>query len=206
MTKHTFTTRIQGDMKDSEKNRKRVVFELFGNDREIITMRQKHSNEIGIDARISTGKESALVAFAADCVPVLLSDDHVYAAVHAGWKGTLGRITQKTVEEMKNQGAYEIRAWIGPHIGMCHYDVTEERASSFRNEFGDDFRVASFFENNWHIDLGWVNFLQLQAAGIKKEHIVAPPTCTYCQNDTYFSYRREKGNLDGEIMGVIGIS
>lgn len=204
MIVHTFTTRAQGDMKNSVENRKKVVQKLFGEDREILMMAQKHTSKIGTDALISSRKDVAAAVFAADCVPILLSDNTMFAVIHAGWRGTLGGITKKTVLEMKQNGAGEIHAWIGPHIGMCHYDVPEERAKKFQEAFGSDVRVASFFEGKWHVDLGWANYMHLLTAGVKKEHIKAPPTCTYCQSDTYFSFRKEKNELEGEIMGIIG--
>lgn len=201
---HGFTTRSDGDMKKSEENRKKIIRKLFGSDRQILVMAQKHSNTVGIDSLVSERKDVALAVFAADCVPLLLTDGNLIAAVHAGWKGTLGGITTNTVKEMKSQGCrlQDIRAWIGPHIGMCHYDMPKERAEQFL--LYDDSKAVSFFENRWHVDIGWTNYRQLLDAGVKLEHISAPITCTACQTDTYFSFRKEKNKLAGEIMGVIG--
>lgn len=205
MIVHAFTTRADGDMKKSEENRKKIIRKLFGSDREILVIAQKHSNTVGIDSLVSKRKDIALAVFAADCVPLLLTDGNLIAAVHAGWKGTLGGITTNTVKEMKSQGSRveDIRAWIGPHIGMCHYDVPKERAEQFLSLYNGP-KVASFFENRWHVDIGWTNYHQLLDAGVKSEHISAPITCTACQTDTYFSFRKEKNKLAGEIMGVIG--
>lgn len=205
MIVHAFTTRADGDMKKSEENRRRFVQKLFGSEKKLLTMLQKHTSEVGVDALISDQKNIALAVFAADCVPVLLTDGRLFAVAHAGWKGILGGITTNTVKEMRRQGSRveDIRAWIGPHIGMCHYDVQKERADQFLSLYNDP-KVASFFENRWHVDIGWTNYRQILDCGIKSEHISAPITCTACQTDTYFSFRKEKNKLAGEIMGVIG--
>lgn len=205
MIMHAFTIRNDGDMKKSVTNRKKIIRKLFVSDREILVMAQKHTSEVGVDALISDQKNIALAVFAADCVPLLLTDGRLFAVAHAGWKGTLGGITTNTVKEMKRQGSRveDIRAWIGPHIGMCHYDVQKERADQFLSLYNDP-KVASFFENRWHVDIGWTNYRQLLDAGVKQEHISASITCTACQTDTYFSFRKEKNKLAGEIMGVIG--
>lgn len=202
---HAFTTRTQGDMKNSRANRKKAICDFFGDNREVMTMPQKHTSDIGVDALVTNRKDVALAVFAADCVPILFADGQVIAAAHAGWKGTLGGITTNTINEMKKNGSNpkEIFVWIGPHIGMCHYDVPPDRAQKYEQLFHDP-KIVSFFENKWHIDIGMANYRQLIDAGITPEHIKAPITCTACQVDTYFSYRKEKDELEGEIMGVIG--
>lgn len=203
---HAFTTRKGGDMKKSEANRKKIIRKLFGEDRKLIIMSQKHTNVVGIDALVSNKTDVVLSVFVADCAPILLSDGHIIAAIHAGWRGTLGGLTTNTIEEMKKSGSNpkNIIAWIGPHIGMCHYDVSKERVDKFFGMFGNDPKIASFFEDKWHLDIGWANYRQLTDAGVKPKHINAPPTCTACQIDTYFSYRKDSKETFGEIMGVIG--
>ncbi len=206
---HAFTTRGLGDMKKSKENRTKAMRELFGEERELMFGKQLHTNVVGIDAVVTNKPHAAVGVFVADCVPILLADikKRVIGAVHAGWRGTLGGITTNAIREMNSYGSQpgNIIAVIGPHIGMCHYDVPEERAKKFLAAFGDDRKVASFFEGSWHVDLGWANYRQLLAQGITQEHIDAPPTCTACQIDTYFSYRKDSKETFGEIMGVVGL-
>lgn len=205
---HAFTKRNDGDMKHSEENRKKVVQKLFGHDRELIAMPQKHSNIVGVDALVTKRSDGALAVFSADCVPILLADrkNNCIAAIHAGWRGTLGEITRKTIQEMEKNGSNpkDILAWVGPHIGMCHYDVPEDRAQKFLQAFDHDPKVASYFEGAWHVDIGYANYKQLLDTGVTPAHIDAPPTCTVCQIDTYFSYRKDTPETFGRIMGVIG--
>lgn len=205
---HAYTTRAFGDMKQSEKNRQKIINEFFDNKTSLETGKQEHGNMVGVDALVTKDPHVALGVFVADCVPILLVDikKKIIGVVHAGWKGTLGDITTKTIVEMKKLGSNvsDILVSMGPHIGMCHYDVTEERAQKFLNTFDNDPKVASFFEGSWHLDIGWANYRQLLDTGIKPDHIDAPPTCTVCQVDTYFSFRKDSKKTYGEIMGIIG--
>ena len=208
---HAYTTRILGDMKKSEENRNNVIREVFGDKTMLRTAKQAHGNKVGEDSIVMKGKTGfALGVFTADCVPMLLVDTkkNILAAIHAGWRGTLGGITPNTLDSMKNLGSDvgDIYVSIGPHISMCHYDVPEERAQKFLAAFNHDPKVASYIEGAWRVDIGWANYRQLTDAGVKPEHIDAPPTCTFCQIDTYFSFRKDSKETFGEIMGVIGFA
>ena len=77
------------------------------------------------DGLVTRTPELALMVFSADCVPILMEGDGVVAAVHAGWRGTAKGIVAKAVAEM-DCPADTIRAWIGPAIGPCCYQVGEE--------------------------------------------------------------------------------
>ncbi len=221
---HGYSTRAFGDMKKSEQNRKKVVHDLFGDETALMTAEQVHGSTVGVVsgesdqiagvdalvAKAASGSRLALGVFVADCVPVLLADTkkRIIASIHAGWKGALGSITTKTVGQMEKLGskASDILVSIGPHIGMCHYDVSHERAEKFLKAFGNDPKVAAYFEGAWHVDIGWVNYRQLLTAGITPDHIDAPPTCTACQVDTYFSFRKDTKETFGEILGIIGFT
>jgi len=214
---HGFSVRSMGDMKDSTKNRESYSHAL-GILAPPVLAEQVHGNRIclidedlqnvvlGVDGLLSRGIPIAVVA--ADCVPVLLVDSafHICAVVHAGWQGTLGGIVTNAVDRMVECGASldAIVACIGPHIGMCCYDVPEERASLFAKEYIDLPQVVSFFEGKWHLDIGCANYLQLVTSGILPDNIDAPPMCTSCQVNEFFSYRKDTKDTYGEIMGVIG--
>lgn len=221
---HAYTNRDHGDMKKNKTNRKKVLAGLWGHNIALITAEQVHSGDAvvvnsfqksclsGVDALVYQKKLSdkpvMLGVFVADCLPILMADpkNRVVAVVHAGWKGTLSGITTKTVHLMKSMGSLsqDILVSIGPHIGMCCYDVEEDRAQMFRKTFGDDPKVASIAEGAWHVDLGWVNRKQLIDSGVFLEHIDASSTCTSCQNNEFFSYRKESPETFGEILGLIG--
>ncbi|MEK9143050.1 MAG: peptidoglycan editing factor PgeF [Patescibacteria group bacterium] len=202
---HGFSSRKAGDMRYEAGNRKRFTSAL-GLSASPVFARQTHSNAVPGDGLVSNTFPVAVIS--ADCVPVLLVDPEskVYAAVHAGWKGTLGGIVGNAVGEMVLMGAEarRIYAFIGPHIGACCYSVPEERVKVFTEAFGRDEKMAFTVKGEWHMDIGWVNFRQLLEEGISQDHIDAPPTCTSCQNNEFFSYRKDTKETYGEIMAVIG--
>jgi len=148
----------------------------------------------------------------ADCVPVLLADPvtGAYAAIHAGWRGTLARVALKGLEQMRRQYGTEpenVMVAIGPAAGACCYEVGTEVIDAFNTEFPDQpdlFRPTR--DGHACIDLLCVNRNQLAGAGVKTGKVFAAPLCTMCRTDLFFSYRREK-NVQGKVgrlMSVIG--
>jgi YfiH family protein len=138
----------------------------------------------------------------ADCVPVLLVSPRkrTAAAVHAGWKGTVQGIAfQAAVELMKQSGVNpdELHAAIGPSIGPCCFEVQEDVAAHFpefcKREVGD----------RWLVDLWKTNELQLLNAGLKPEHVHVSRMCTVCDNEHFFSHRRDKGKT-GRMVAFVG--
>lgn len=208
---HAFSSRVLGDMKKDRENRKKFLNLLALQEKSVATAQQIHSNKVGVDALVldKDSTFSAAAVFVADCVPILCVDSEakVIAAIHAGWKGTLGKITGNTIQAMQKAGAEaeNIIVSIGPHIGMCCYDVVENRAKAFLDAFGGDPKVVSTVEGKRHVDLGYANYLQLISVGVRVEHIDAPPTCTSCQVNEFFSYRKDSKETFGEMMAVIGL-
>lgn len=216
---HGFSNRSAGDMEHSGERRGSFARKL-GFKISPLLSEQVHDNRIqtvdrqsvgivsGVDGLVSYGAPLAVVA--ADCVPVLLVDPvgHVCAAVHAGWKGALGGVVGNAVKEMVRIGANarRIYAALGPHIGLCCYNAPEDRVRLFEDRFGRDEKMAARIDGRWHLDIGWVNFRQLLKAGILADHIDAPPTCTSCQNNTFFSFRKDSKETYGEMMAIIGLA
>lgn len=214
---HGFSQRSAGDMEQSGENRDQFVHKL-GFKTSPVLAEQVHDNRIqtvdaqsvgimsGVDGLVSRDVPVAVVM--ADCVPVLLVDafGKAYAAVHAGWKGTLGGVVGNAVKEMVRVGADTRRTWavVGPHIGACCYHVPEERVRAFTARFGSDEKMAFKIKGEWHLDIGWANYRQLLTAGLLADHIDAPPTCTSCQNNEFFSYRKDSKKTFGKMMAVIG--
>lgn len=92
------------------------------------------------DALITNQPELLLAVQVADCLPILLVDPkkRVVAAVHAGWRGTVKRIAEKTVGEMRalfGCRPQDIRAVIGPGIHRCCYEVGREVVERFEAQF-----------------------------------------------------------------------
>lgn len=137
------------------------------------------------DAMVSKQKNIILAVKTADCVPVLLYDPsaQVGGVIHSGWKGTLAHIVQKTIQAMKQQGAsaHHIQAFLGPAINACCYNVPDERIAAFKE--------AGLPVHGHALCLAESIVLQLKEEGV--DRVTVPVTCTSCQSDKYFSYRRE---------------
>jgi YfiH family protein len=212
----------------------------------LITLRQVHSDVVHVlpevpaqtlqgDAAITCRSGQLVGIQTADCVPILLVDAHgrVVAAVHAGWRGTLGRVVAKTLGRMRLEFGTEpenIIAALGPAIGPCCYEVGPEVAQAFSGQFE---RAAEWFEGPFErlakgqepnplpwltmmppghqpppervrLDLRAANRWQLLDAGVIPRHIARSALCTGCRTALFFSYRKQ-GPATGRMMSVIGI-
>ena len=144
------------------------------------------------DALITNQRGICIMVLTADCQSVLLYDaeNHAAAAIHAGWRGTVGGIVRLTVEAMQCEfGSMPSRlvAALGPCIGSCCFEVGEDVASQFFQ-----WPEAILHKPEWprpHIDLTAVNRQHLIFAGLPLANIEAAQVCTKCQPDEFFSYR-----------------
>jgi len=148
------------------------------------------------DGLITRTPGLGLMVFSADCVPILLEGDGVVAAVHAGWRGTVKGIAAKAVSEMGCAPSF-IRAWIGPAIGPCCYEVGDEVREAMLARMGEE---AHRFFNSRNVDLKGFNRRELEKAGVAAVEV--SPVCTMCSHDTYWSHRFT-GGVRGVQAGVI---
>ena len=160
-----------------------------------------------VDAVVTCLKDFCLCVSTADCVPVLLYDEakQVIAAVHAGWRGTVGRIVERTLDVMKLQYGTEGRdvvACIGPSISLESFEVGDEVYTAFAEAGFDMSRIARKYEK-WHLDLWEANRLQLLAHGVLPEHIEVAGICTYHRHEDFFSARRLGINSGRILSGII---
>ncbi len=160
----------------------------------------------GVDGLVSKTENLLLSVRTADCVPVLLYDpvERVCAAVHAGWRGTVGNITGNAVREMATHGCdpKNLYAAIGPCIGACCYEVGQEVFDAFAR-LGDFSRCFVPKGDGKHLlDLTLANRILLQEAGLSAHHIDSADLCTKCHGDLFFSHRRmgaERGTMSAFI-------
>ena len=140
----------------------------------------------------------ALVVQTADCVPIALAGARAVAVVHAGWRGCAANAAASAVDALRALGEspLELRAWLGPSIGPCCYQVGGEVASQFGNEF---LRADG---GAWRLDLRGINRAQLEAAGVSSDEIVVHPDCTMCGGQKYASYRRD-GVKSGRMIALV---
>jgi len=160
------------------------------------------SNANGVLAAVKT----------ADCVPILLGDrlTRAFAAVHAGWRGTLATAVVVAVQRLKDEYGVRpenLRVAIGASAGPCCYEVGSEVIDAFTSRFGSGTDLFTTTRpGHAMVDLLKANRDQLQSAGVMPERIHTAPICTMCRTDLFFSYRKEK-NLHGRVgrlMGVVG--
>ena len=129
---------------------------------------------------------------------------HAVSAIHAGWRGTVKRITEQAVEQMTTvygTQPSDIVAQIGPGIHLDSFEVGDEVYDAFANErFA--MQTISRRDEKWHIDLPECNRQQLMATGVSANHIAISPICTFQHATDFFSARR-LGIDSGRIFTAI---
>ena len=150
------------------------------------------------DGIVTTRSDVVLVVRAADCVPVLLADPvgGVVGAAHAGRPGVAAGVVPATVARMREHGAGELVAWIGPHVCGACYEVPEE----LRDEVAA-IEPSTHATTSWgtpSLDLGAGVRTQLEREGVR---VVDAARCTRESADLY-SYRRD-GRGAGRLAGLI---
>ena len=163
------------------------------------------------DAIITSIPNVCLCVSTADCVPVLLYDSvrEVVAAVHAGWRGTVGRIVAHTLQVMREQygtQAADVHAIIGPCISLKAFEVGIEVYDAFEQAGFDMSQIVHWHpeKGKYHINLPAANRLQLLAEEVPLAQIHDSAICTYTQHEDFFSARR-LGIRSGRILNGIVI-
>jgi len=223
-------------------NRKKFQAALGAQKLPLIALKQIHSAVIWPfasapkepykgDASLTKTPGLLLGVQTADCVPIFLVDPkkRAVAAVHAGWRGTLARVLEKTVGELHSQfGSIpsDLLAAIGPSIGPCCYEVGAELVAQFTSQFAD---ASDYFDEprtgeepnplqwlnmmppghqpppkNVHLDLPKANRSQLLVAGLREKNIFSSELCTACHPDLFFSYRKQ-GSCSGRLLSTIAV-
>ena len=171
----------------------------------IVSPVQTHSDHIDIvderneypdtDGLILTQPDSAIYLRFADCTPLIFYDKahNIGAISHAGWKGTAARIGVKTVAKMVlnySTKPEDIIALIGPAISICCYEVSEE----VKDKLLSTVKNTEGLFNNRNVDLKKINARQLEEIGVKNIDICL--YCTSCNNDLFYSYRKENATKE----------
>jgi YfiH family protein len=211
----------------------------------LVTLRQIHSDiirfvdshpesQLAGDGLITATPGLLLGIQTADCLPIILVDPkrRAVGVFHAGWRGTVKRIVEKGVGEMRRRFGSrprDLKAAIGPGIQSCCYEVGAEVREKFESQFAYAERLFREVEESdpvrekypmlfltsrapghtvlpkkIFLDLGEAIRQQLLAGGVPAKSIEASLLCTSCHTDLLFSYRAEKGKT-GRMMGVVGI-
>jgi len=232
-----------------ERNRELFLEELgVANGRKswpLVTLRQIHSDLIhrvdrvpqqplAGDGLITDTPGLLLAVQIADCLPIIVADRkrRAVGVFHAGWRGTVKRIVEKGVGEMRKHFGSDPRdlvVAIGPGVRGCCYGVGEEVRTRFEAQFAyagslfcevkesDPVREKypllfltarapghSELPVKLFLDLVEANRRQLLDAGVMAKNIDAMAPCTACHTELLFSFRAEKG-VTGRLMGAAGI-
>ncbi len=157
------------------------------------------------DALLTLEHDVPLMLLFADCVPVVLVAPGArrgVAVVHAGWKGALGRLPGKAAEQLaaaSRCATTDLLAYVGPHIGSCHYQVDASRMSQFANAFGS---IASA---QGRLDLGAVVSESLSEVGVLHDNVVHAGVCTAERTDAFYSFRAEGlTGRHGAVAAILG--
>lgn len=141
----------------------------------------------------------------ADCLPIIMYDrqNHVAAAIHAGWRGAVAGIVQNTLEQMQKRGSkcHDLQVFLGPSAKRCCYQVAEEFKNALAHSMAQS--VLSKKNNSYYFDLPLFACLQLHEAGVITI-IQDYNHCTLCDH-RYFSYRRQ-GATAGRQMSIIRLN
>ena len=159
------------------------------------------------DALITSEKGICIAVMSADCVPILVYDqkNNVCGAVHSGWKGTVAKILQKTLQEMKRQFGTEgknVVAGIGPSVSQPSYEVGEEVVQAVLESFSNAAELLMPLPSKKaKLNLWNANKSQLVEFGVPTEQIEISDLCTVLNNDYFFSAR--KGDSGRFAAGIL---
>ena len=227
---------------------KKLCSSMESNDAHIVQANQNHTDivktvqrkvnvdkpdfsltEEGIEDGLITNKKNlALATTNADCILLFFFDPvkRVIANTHSGWRGTLQRISVKTVQKMiKEFGSnpQDIICCICPSIRKCHFQVDKDVKDMFEKEFDDlanikfidiekenqektvqltDFIEEKIENTKWNIDTVLINKILLQGEGLNPENIIDSGICSVCHSDMIHSYRIEKKDYNTETAVI----
>lgn len=216
--------RFTGDIPEIFAGYRRELAESSGlNEAQFVFPRQTHSDHIAIvettareydipdtDALVTNVRGLCICIQTADCVPVLLFDpEHrVVAAIHAGWRGTVGKIVTKTIELMQERfqiKAKNLIAGIGPSISAPNYEVSADVIQRFNNEFE---LVETLFQpsgkpGHAYLDLWEANRVLLLECGVPESQIEIAGLCSFAEASQFFSARRDGAATGRMVTGIM---
>jgi YfiH family protein len=166
------------------------------------------------DALCTDAPGVRLGIYVADCIPAVLADPRrgVFAAAHAGWRGTVAGVLPATVRALRDEFGSrpeDLRVALGPAIGACCFEVGPEVVAAFEALIPDARARGVVLPSprgapgKSNVDLKRANRMLLEAAGVAPEAIDARPDCTHHERARFFSFRRD-GGATGQLAGFIG--
>ena len=178
-----------------EFNHDNIVYntQVHGADVRIVESRDDFTeNGKEADGLITNLRNTPLLIFTADCVPIVFYDKKqgVVALAHAGWRGTYGNIAGEMVSIMRNKYGCkvgDVKTIIGPSVSVDNYEVSYDLIEKFAA-----LEVQDYYKENdgkYYLDLWQLNKELLKKCGILEDNIKIIDFCTVRDNDKFFSYR-----------------
>jgi YfiH family protein len=143
------------------------------------------------DALVTTEPDLCLSVAVADCVPIALVGEDGVAMVHSGWRGTLAGVSEKAARELGGTG---VKAYVGPSIRRCCYEVSEDLAGRFAAQFGDEVISGRYLSLQDAIGI------DLRAAGVEVHDL---GLCSGCRPDLFYSHRMQKPVTGRNLASVV---
>ncbi|MBL8922553.1 MAG: peptidoglycan editing factor PgeF [Myxococcaceae bacterium] len=212
------TSLTVGDVADDvAENVRRLSAALEATPAQVLTVHQVHGTRVLEGLRAGegvVGEADALVTRTgglivgvktADCLPILIEDRRsgAVAAVHAGWRGVMGEIVLRALEQLISAGAAldSLFVAVGPAIQACCFEVDGDLPARFASTFGPEIVRSLPGKARAHLDLGLGVRRSLERAGLAASHVDVLPQCTRC-DERFFSHRRDRG-VTGRHLSVI---
>ena len=204
-------------------NRRRFLAALHLENAQLATLSQVHSDRLHIldentpaengrpeaDALGTRRNGIAIAVQVADCFPILVADarQRIVAAIHAGWRGILARIFEKTAAGLRaafGTDPSDLVIAIGPGIRSCCFEVGPEVVEKFQDAYprAQLSRPHPTRERKYFLDLTQALQIQFEKIGLDRDNIFDQGSCTCCNSSEFFSYRRD-GPRSGRMMGLI---
>ncbi len=218
-----YRTSSESDYTKALQDYKNLCKAIESNEKNLVKTNQEHTDRVKIvtqkfnldkpdfnlsqysktDGLITNKKNLILATTNADCILLLFFDPvkKVIANTHSGWRGTLQRISVKTVQKMQKEfdcKPENIICCIAPSIRKCHFEVEEEVKNEFLAEFQDIKQAENLWitetipNKKWNIDTVKINQILLKKQGLKEENIIDSGICSVCNSNLIHSFRVEK--------------
>ncbi len=206
------------DCQNVLKNREKIAKHFGVNLSDLVILNQKHGDVVHVidsknrknyefkdinqalshegDAIITNEKGLLIAVNTADCTPIILCDkfSKYIAVIHAGWRGSNGKVIENTIEKMKDLGCKNIISAIGPCLQKRYFEIRGDVSLQF------DRRYISYLGEKSLFDMQLQVLEKLMKAGVKSTSKLNIDTIS---NDEYFSYRRLGKNSGGQFSGII---
>ena len=195
------------------------VYAISGEDLGVATVGNFALHRRYVDGVVTDIPGAVLTVFGGDCPPVYIADPvrGAIGLVHAGWRGTLGKIPEVAVANMVVRYGCrpsDMYAAIGPGICRDCYEMGDEVYDLFAEEWSEadaekifakypahDAQGRDIPGGKYHLDLREANRMSLLKAGIPADHISVSNICTRCNSDTFYSYR--SGHMENEQVAMM---